>query len=226
MQRHTSTCSRSSSALLLNIQSADHSRHHGKQPIIDSLSENRHTGWSLAYCQAASQQRRCNHKSNNHKWKRKTKIWHRFEVTFWQMTGKKNSNSVIFIFFLLWQIHGSHPSSAWTSRIRDKSKFSEPQRQASYDFKRVQFALNVHTDATDDEQGLSVLPTQAIMHYFISAAASGPVCFLYTLSLSIITEARALTLGQFKKLSRLILLQSVLHSKHPLTYNLKRSLFQ
>lgn len=154
---------------------------------------------------------------------KETKIWRDLLA---DDGGKKNSNSVIFIFFLLWQIHGSHPSSAWTSRIRDKSKFSEPQRQASYDFKRVQFALNVHTDATDDEQGLGVLPIQAIMHYFISAAASGPVCFLYTLSLSIITEARALTLGQFKKLSRLILLQSVLHSKHPLTYNLKRSLFQ
>lgn len=124
------------------------------------------------------------------------------------MTGEKSTNSVIIILFLLHQTHGSHPGFTWTSRIRDKSKFSEPQRQASYDFKRAQFALNVHTDATDDERGLSVLPIQAIMHYFISAAASGLFCFLYTLSLSIITEARALTLGQYKKLSCLTLRQS------------------
>lgn len=49
------------------------------------------------------------------------------------------------------------------------------------------------------------------------------ICFLYTLSLSIITEAPSLMLEQFKKLSRFTL-HSVLHSKQHLTYNLKRSL--
>lgn len=70
-QRHTLTYSRSFSVRLLNIHCADHSRHHGKQPIIDSLSENRHTGWSLIYCRAASQRCRWNNKYNNYKWKKK-----------------------------------------------------------------------------------------------------------------------------------------------------------
>lgn len=50
------------------------------------------------------------------------------------------------------------------------------------------------------------------------------ICFLYTLSLSIITEARSLTLGQFKKLSRFTPLRSLLHGERHFARNLKRSL--
>lgn len=102
-------------------------------------------------------------------------------------------------------------------------KFSEAWQEARYDFERIKFVLNVHTDVTDRKSRASnasyssdnVAPHQ---HCCIRS-----ICFLYTLPLSIITEARSLMLGQFKKLSRFTL-HSVLHSKQHLTYNLKRSL--
>lgn len=76
----------------------------------------------------------------------------------------------------------THCSLSWTGRIRDKSKTSQPQRQASYDFKRAEFVLNVHTDVTDEEQSLNVLPIQAMMHYCFGAAASGLFASLHSVS--------------------------------------------
>lgn len=103
-------------------------------------------------------------------------------------------------------------------------KFSEPQRHVSYDFKRIKFVLNVHADVTNRKNKTSYASSSSDNALLHQRCCTRSICFLYTLSLSIITEARSLMLGQFKKLSRFTL-HSVLHSKQHLTYNLKRSLF-
>lgn len=104
-----------------------------------------------------------------------------------------------------------------------KIKFGEPQRHVSYDFKRIKFVLNVHTDVTDRKSKASHASYSSDNAQLHQRCCIRSICFLYTLSLSIITEARSLMLGQFKKLSRFTL-HSVLHSKQHLTYSLKRSL--
>lgn len=110
-----------------------------------------------------------------------------------------------------------------TSPFIGDSKFSEPRQQVCYDFKRIKFVLNVHTDRKSKASHASYSSDNALLH---QRCCIRSICFLYTLSLLIITEARSLTLGQFKKLSRFTPLHSVLHSKQHLTYNLKRSLLQ
>lgn len=127
----------------------------------------------------------------------------------------------------------SFPSTVICSQIRwIACRLSSPipdlykpvqREQVSQDFKRMKFVLNVQTDATDRKSKAShasYSSDNALLH---QRCCIRSICFLFTLSFSIITEAPSLTLGQFKKLSRFTL-HSVLHSKQHLTYNPKRSL--
>lgn len=113
-----------------------------------------------------------------------------------------------------------------TSWFIGNSKFSEPQRRVCHDFKRIKFVLNVHTDVTDRKSKALHASHSSGNALLRQRCCISSICFLYTLSLSIITEARSLMLGQFKKLSHFTLLHSVLHSRQWLIYNLKRSLLK
>lgn len=96
--------------------------------------------------------------------------------------NRRLKTTVSVILSLLRRTHCSRLSLTRTGRTRDKSKTSQPLRQASYDFKRAKFVLNVHTDVTDEEQNLNVLPIQAMMHYCFGAAASGLFASLHSVS--------------------------------------------
>lgn len=104
-----------------------------------------------------------------------------------------------------------------------KITFGEPHQHVSYEFKPIKFVLNVHTDVTDRKSKVSHASNTSDNALLHQRCCIRSICFLYTQSLSIITEAQSLMLGQFKKLSRFTL-YSVLHSKQHLTYNLKTSL--